>query len=387
MRVLYLNPFSQQVSGPDESLLTLLGALVPMGVEAHLVLPRPGPQVPRYEALGVKVHYATLTVLKRRPGLGAVLLPFRLARGVAAVARIVRRERVDLIHTNMEVVLDGAIASRLLRIPHLLHYRGNTLDQPRLVFDFLTRFWTATAEKVFAISNATAEIFRKRGLGAKVETLYDPVDVAAFERAVRSDMVRAELGARPGDFLVGTVSRIHPRKDIATFLRAGTLAAAEVPTLRLVVVGSAEAPEELVYREQMVALAAELGVDRRVVWAGARRDMPQVMKALDLFVLCSRHEGFGMVVAEAMAAALPMVLTSEGAFPELTGNGARSLLASPRDSNGFGRAVLRLCADDHERVTLAARAREGASAFSKETAAAKVLGSYHALAGRPACRS
>ncbi len=386
MRILYINPFSQQVSGPDESLLTLLGALVPMGVEAHLVLPRPGPQVPRYQALGVKVHYAPLTILKRRPGLGAVLLPFRLARGAAAVARIARREGVDLIHTNMEVVLDGAIASRLLRIPHLLHYRGNTLDRPRVVFDLLARFWTATAEKVFAISNATAAIFRKRGLGAKVETLYDPVDVAAFAGAVRSDAVRGELGSGPGEFLVGTVARIHPRKDIATFLRAGAFAAAEIPTLRLVVVGSAEAPEELVYRTQMVALAAELGIDRRVVWAGARRDMPAVMKALDLFVLCSRHEGFGMVAAEAMAAGLPMVLTGEGAFPELTENGACSLLASPRDSDGFGRAVLRLCANDHERVALAARARERAPAFGKEAAAAKVLGSYQVLVGRAAGR-
>ncbi len=251
MRVLYLNPFSQQVSGPDESLLTLLGALIPMGVEAHLVLPRPGPQVPRYEALGVKVHYAPLTILKRRPGLGAVLLPFRLARGVAAVALIARRERVDLVHTNMEVVLDGAIASRLLRIPHVLHYRGNTLDRPQLVFDVLTRFWTATAEKVFCISNATAEIFRKRGLGRKVQVIYNPVDVEAFASAQRSDEVRRELGAGPGDILVGTVGRIHPRKDIATFLRAGALLAGEFAHLRLVVVGAAEVPEELTYQSNL----------------------------------------------------------------------------------------------------------------------------------------
>jgi hypothetical protein len=52
VRVLYLSPFSQQVSGPDESLITLLGHLVQQGVEAHLVLPRAGPQVSRYEALG-----------------------------------------------------------------------------------------------------------------------------------------------------------------------------------------------------------------------------------------------------------------------------------------------------------------------------------------------
>ena len=248
------------MSGPDESLRTLLGALIPLGVEAHLVLPRPGPQVPRYEALGVKVHYAPLTILTRRVGLQAALLPYRLARGTAAIARIVRREKIDLIHTNMEVVLDGAIASRLLRIPHVLHYRGNTNDDPKVVFDVLTRFWTRTAEKVFCISNATAEIFRKRGLGAKVETLYNPVDVEAFANAERSDEVRSELGAAPGELLVGTVGRIHPRKDVETFLRAAALVRTGHDNARFVVVGSAEAPEELEYEARLRSLASELGI-------------------------------------------------------------------------------------------------------------------------------
>src|SRR6187455_2658087 len=56
MRVLYLNPFSQEVSGPDESLRALLAPLVASGIEAHVVLPAPGPQVVRYEQVGAAVH-------------------------------------------------------------------------------------------------------------------------------------------------------------------------------------------------------------------------------------------------------------------------------------------------------------------------------------------
>jgi glycosyltransferase involved in cell wall biosynthesis len=344
VRVLYLNPFSQEVSGPDESLRTLLGALIPLGVEAHLVLPRPGPQVPRYEALGVKVHYAPLTILKRRLGPGAAFLPLQLARGVAAVARIARREQIDLIHTNMEVVLDGSIASRLLRIPHVLHYRGNTNDDPKVVFDVLTRFWTRTAEKVFCISNATAQIFRKRGLGAKVETLYNPVDVAAFASAERSDEVRRQLGAGPGDLLVGTVGRIHPRKDVATFLRTGSLVAAQRPETRLVVVGPAEAPEERAYEAELRGLARSLGIADRLVWAGARRDMPRVLKALDVFVLCSRNEGFGRVVAEALASSLPVVATRQGALPELLEGSPGGQTVAPGSAHEFASAVVQVLA-------------------------------------------
>src|SRR5450755_383694 len=104
MRVLYLNPFSQEVSGPDESLRTLLAALIPNGVEAHVVLPAPGPQVPRYEAIGATVHFAPLAILRRDLSLGAALYPVRLVRAAAAVTAIAREIDADLIHTNMEVL-------------------------------------------------------------------------------------------------------------------------------------------------------------------------------------------------------------------------------------------------------------------------------------------
>ena len=103
MRVLYLNPFSQEISGPDESLLTLLGALIPGGVEAHVVLPAPGPPVERYRRLGATVHFAPLAPLRRDLSLAAATYPLRLVQAAKAVARTAREIRADLIHTNMEV--------------------------------------------------------------------------------------------------------------------------------------------------------------------------------------------------------------------------------------------------------------------------------------------
>src|SRR5204863_350708 len=73
----------------------------------------------------------------------------RVLQGAIAVARLARAVRADLIHTNMEVVLDGGLAARWLGLPHVLHYRGNTLDKPRLVFDLLTRLWTGLADPGF----------------------------------------------------------------------------------------------------------------------------------------------------------------------------------------------------------------------------------------------
>ena len=379
MRILYLNPFSQEVSGPDESLRTLLSALVPRGIEAHVVLPKPGPQVPRYEAIGVHVHYAPLATLRRDLSVGVALYPGRLASAVLRIALLARRLRIQLIHTNMEVLLEGGIAARLLGIPHVLHYRGNTLDRPRWVFDILAAVWTAGADHIYCISEATAQVFRRRGRDRKVDVLYNPIDRQAFSAAARSEDVRSSLGARSDQILVGTVGRIHPRKDLETFLRAAGIVAARIPEARFAIVGAPEGEAEQSYFDRLRRLTADLAIDQRVTFAGNRRDIPAVMRAFDLFVLCSRHEGFGRVVAEAMAAGRPIVVTNEGAPPELLQHGRCGISASPADPQDFAEQILRLIGDRALAARLADAAAVASIQFDVTQVAERVATLYRKL--------
>ena len=382
MRVVYLNPFSQQVSGPDESLLALLAELIPRGVEAHVVLPALGPQVPRYEALGAAVHVARLAPLRRAISApAAALFPPRILRAALEVRALARRLGASLIHTNMEVLLEGGLAARALGIPHVMHYRGNTLDHPRVVFDGLTALWTALADHVYCISRATAAVFEKRGRARKVEVLYNPLRVSAFAEAARSDEVRAALGATGRTPLIGAVGRVHPRKDLETFVRAAALVSARVPEARFVVVGPAELDGEPEYQRRLEALVAELSLAGRFLFAGGRRDVPAVMKALDVFVLTSRHEGFGRVVAEAMAAGRPVVVTREGAPPELVEEDRYGLCAAPADPADFADRILSVFAAPEAAAARAARAAERARGFDARAVADTVLGRYRALTG------
>jgi glycosyltransferase involved in cell wall biosynthesis len=379
MRVLYLNPFSQEVSGPDESLRTLLAALRPFGLEPHVVLPALGPQVPRYEALGARVHIAPLAVLKRNLSFAAATFPARVGRSALAVGAIARRVRAELIHTNMEVLLEGGLAARALGLPHILHYRGNTLDHPRWAFDALTAIWTRIADHVFCISAATAEIFRRRGYEDHVEVLWNPVDLTQFSPRRASDDVRKALGANSGVPLVGTVGRLHPRKDLETFVRAAALVAARRPTVHFAIVGAAEAPVEESYRDRLQALVREQGLEGRLVFAGARRDIPEVMRALDVFVLSSRHEGFGRVAAEAMAATRAVVVTDEGALPELVERGRFGLCAAPGDHAAFAAQIGALLDDPSRATALGCAAAAAAGRFDANTVAARVWDRYREL--------
>lgn len=385
MRVVYLNPFSQEVSGPDESLRTLLAELVPMGVEAHVVLPAVGPQVARYEQLGAVVHLAPLAPIRRDLSPATAAYPLRLAAAAARVRAIARKVRADLIHTNMEVLLEGALAARWRGIPHVMHYRGNAYDRPKWVFDALTAVWNATADHIYCISHATAAVFERRGRMRKVEVLYNPVDVTRFSQAVRSADVRASLGAREGVRLVGTVGRLHPRKDLETFLRGAADVARRVPDTHFVIVGTAEVDIEREYEGRLHALVKELAIERHVTFAGARRDMPAVLAALDVFVLTSRHEGFGRVVAEAMAAGRPMVVSDEGAPPELVEAERYGLVARPGDPSDFARQIERLLVDLGLAAATGMRASDRAKLFEARGTAMRVKERYGQLLGGPRC--
>jgi glycosyltransferase involved in cell wall biosynthesis len=196
------------------------------------------------------------------------------------------------------------------------------------------------------------------------------------------------LGAADGDTLIGTVGRIHPRKDLQTFVEAAALAAEGRPRARFVIVGAAEGAAEEAYLDQVRATSVRLGIAERLLFAGARRDMPATFKAMDVFVLSSRHEGFGRVVAEAMAAGVPSVVTREGALPELIADGVDGFTAAPAVPGDFASKMSRLIDDPALRERLGAAARQRAAAFDAETCAARVLETYQALcAGAAAHRS
>jgi glycosyltransferase involved in cell wall biosynthesis len=120
--------------------------------------------------------------------------------------------------------------------------------------------------------------------------------------------VRAEWGVADDEVLAGVVARVDPRKDHAGFLRAASMVAVHEPRARFVIVGGGPASSEA----ELVALASELHLDERLIWAGARSDMPRVHNALDLLVSSSWGEGFPNVVAEAMASGVPAVVTDAG---------------------------------------------------------------------------
>jgi len=144
--------------------------------------------------------------------------------------------------------------------------------------------------------------------------------------------------------------RLTPWKGQDDFLRAAAIVAERHPEARFLVVGDcvsseAERASDAAYRDDLHALADRLGIAHLVRFTGYRDDVPAVMNALDVFVLPSHFEPFGIVVLEAMAAARPIVATAAGGVPDIVDDGREALLVPPQAPEALAEAVARLLDD------------------------------------------
>lgn len=120
--------------------------------------------------------------------------------------------------------------------------------------------------------------------------------------------VRAEWDIAEDTILIGLVGRLDPLKDHPTFLKAAALLCQELENLRFVCVGSGLES----YANELYSLSEEFGISNKVIWAGARTDMPAVHNSLDIAASSSYTEGFPNVIGEAMACGVPCVVTDVG---------------------------------------------------------------------------
>lgn len=186
----------------------------------------------------------------------------------------------------------------------------------------------------------------------RTRTIHNAVSDDYFGAVAQPESLRAELGVVPGSRLVLFVGRILKRKGIDTVLEAvGPLLQAE--NLSLVCVGSWDQPPEGFFLgevgllERMRRRIVLEGWSNRVLFLGYRRDVPRLMAASDLLVHPARIEGFGLVLAEALAVGIPVVASRVDGIPEVL-TGTDSTLVPPDDPAALRGAILRVLARSPE---------------------------------------
>jgi glycosyltransferase involved in cell wall biosynthesis len=164
--------------------------------------------------------------------------------------------------------------------------------------------------------------------------------------------------------VIGSVGRLVEQKDYPTQLRAFALAVAHVPSLRMVIAGDGP------LRQSLEEMARELAVADRIRFLGHWDNVPRLLRSVDLFVLASKFEPFGVALLEAKAAALPIVATAVNEIPEIIEDGATGLLTPPENAASLADLIIKLARDDDFRLRLGTRARRAALQHTLDTAVA-----------------
>lgn len=209
---------------------------------------------------------------------------------------------------------------------------------------------------------------------SRVHRLYDPfVGRAATSSEVAAFRQEFRLG---DDKVIGCIGRLHRGKRIETAIRALAEVRERVSNARLLVIGGAGSPDETAYQTELKQLAADLGVDEAVVFTGYRSSeaMPAAIAALDVCVLTSESESFGMVLMEAWAQGVPTVASSIGGCNEIAQASKGGHLAPVGDAGVFACHLLTLLSDPQTARTMG---RKGQAWVFESCAAADYASKFH----------
>jgi glycosyltransferase involved in cell wall biosynthesis len=275
---------------------------------------------------------------------------------LTALLKIIDHKAIDILHMHgYGATTFGRAAAAMRRLPTILHEHANLTDTPwfQKVADRALEPFTDIA---IAVSRSTAEFVTNARLvpARKVKVVYLGAPFDEFSRPRSTAEVaaaRREIGAAPGDFAIGTVTRLHDSKGNEYLVDAARLVLDVRPDAKFFLVG--EGP----LRADLEARAARLRLGDRFVFAGFARDVAATLSAFDLSVFPSLWEGTPLTAFEALAAGRPIVATDADGLLDILTHDHDARIVPKRDAGALADRILALMAAPDERARLAANAR------------------------------
>lgn len=262
------------------------------------------------------------------------------------IARILRRERIDVIHThNTSAFIDGGLAALLAGTPTHVHTDHSRLFPDKRRYMIAEFVMSHFAYRVVGVSDHTVEELRRyeRIPLSKLTTIPNGIDAHAFDRAHDGTAKRRELGIPMTSTIIGAAVRLTEQKGLTYLLQAMPRILAAQPDTVLVIAGEGVLADSL--REQ----ARSLGVQEQVRFIGPRRDIPELLAMFDLYALPSEWEGLPMIILEAMASACPIVASDVGGVRMAVRDGENGYLVPARDVDALVQRITALLGDGRRR--------------------------------------
>ena len=290
-----------------------------------------GELVPEIEKLGIKV----------------ILVPQKENHtdyfSFLKIAKILREEKVDIIHThNSQPFIEGTIGAILSGVKAIIHtdHAREFPDKRRLMFaEWLMSHF---AYKVVGVSEHTSHNLNKyeKISTKKIMTIPNGIDETVYNININTEKKKHEFGIKGSGPVIGLGIRLSEQKGITYLLHAMQYLIKEFPDITLIIAGDGGLEQKLKTE------ARDLGVDKNTLFVGSRSDIPELLKLFDLYVLPSLWEGLPMVLLEAMAAGCPIVATDVGGNYMAITHGENGSLVEPCNAEIFAEEVIKVLSDN-----------------------------------------
>jgi sugar transferase (PEP-CTERM/EpsH1 system associated) len=304
--------------------------------------------------------------------------PFRL---YPRMYRLLRELRPDVLHTCNLAALEFVPVAALARVPRRVHAEHGwdvaDLEGNNRRFRLLRRLYRPFVNEFVAVSGQLHGYLRD-AIGVHPSRLHlvaNGVDTGRFRPRRADDQAPGGFPfSRPEHWVVGTVGRLEPVKNQALLARAFVRMVQARPPgaerLRLAIVGGGPGAEEV------AAPLIQAGLGERLWMPGVRRDVPEILRSLDCFVLPSLSEGTSCTLQEAMATELPIIATNVGGNANLLEQGRCGTLVASQDEEGMARALAGCFLGQ---AAAAAQGAEGLRVAHEKYALSSMMGRYEQL--------
>lgn len=339
-RVVYLS-HAFMVGGAEEMVLNLVRHLPDRFEPSVTCINQAGPIGEEIQHTGVPFR-----VLGLDPGL---LHPWH----VRGIERHLRQLQPDIVHTFLLTAsLYGRLAAILARVPIVIGTEVNIYQRKKAHHALAERLLMLGTDRVVVSAESVRDFYIRQihADPAKVDVIYNAVDWSQLQTTTSRDAMRSAIGAPADAPLAGIIARLTEQKAHRHLFDAMASTPGLSP-LHLVVVGDGE------LRDDLRARVDRLGISARVHFLGARRDLGDLLAAIDMFVMPSLWEGLPLSMVLAMGAGLPVIATRVAGIPEVVRDGTTGLLVPPADVPALGAALARLVSDPALRQSLGAAAR------------------------------
>jgi glycosyltransferase involved in cell wall biosynthesis len=283
--------------------------------------------------------------------------------------------KIDIVHTNNIMALDGAIASRILGIPHVQHLRELTGFQKESIFPMVTQKWP----KVFSlllnklntiiIANSiyTQKHYDQYNINSKTKVLYNSIDLPE------------NISIDPNIKFIGLVANVTSKvKNHLLFIRIASKLHAKLPHLRYYIFGRLPTSDDEYFKELINEIEI-LNLKEIVIFKGVYHNINQMYSEIDILIHTYPFETFGRVFIEAMSYGIPVVSVEGGGANELIKSGENGFLFNENDQEQAVKVVSKICADPLLFNTIVINALNYSKKFSIQKKGIELINIYKSI--------